>query len=74
MGLCSGIGHLLLLQAYTHATPATVSPFLYTQIGFAMLMGWLFFGQKPDAISLTGIVVVLLSGLAGVWLSVFEKR
>ena len=74
MGLCSGIGHLLLLQAYTHATPATVSPFLYTQIGFAMFMGWLFFGQKPDAISLAGIVVVLLSGLAGVWLSVREKR
>lgn len=74
MGLCSGIGHLLLLHAYTHVSPATVSPFLYTQIGFAMLMGWLFFGQVSDAISLAGMAVITLSGLAGVWLGVREKR
>jgi hypothetical protein len=35
MGVCSGVGHLLLLQAYIHATPSVVSPFLYSQIGFA---------------------------------------
>ena len=74
MGLCSGIGHLMLLQAYTYATPATVAPFLYSQIGFAMLMGWLFFGQMPDALSLAGMSVVTLSGLLGVWLGVREKR
>lgn len=74
MGLCSGIGHLMLLQAYTYATPATVAPFLYSQIGFAMLMGWLFFGQMPDALSLAGMGVVTLSGLLGVWLGVREKR
>lgn len=74
MGICSGLGHLLLLQAYTYATPATVAPFLYTQIGFAMLMGWLFFAQKPDAISLMGITVVMLTGLAGAWLGTREKR
>lgn len=70
MGLCSGIGHLLLLQAYTHATPSVISPFLYSQIGFAMLMGWLFFGQMPDAISLAGISVIALCGLVNIWLSV----
>lgn len=74
MGLCSGIGHLMLLQAYTYATPATVAPFLYSQIGFAMLMGWLFFGQVPDALSLAGMGVVTLSGLLGVWLGIREKR
>ncbi|WP_427771365.1 DMT family transporter [Comamonas thiooxydans] len=74
MGLCSGIGHLMLLQAYTHATPATVAPFLYSQIGFAMLMGWLFFGQRPDSTSLLGMTVVTLSGLTGVWLGIREKR
>ena len=74
MGLCSGIGHLMLLQAYTYASPATVAPFLYSQIGFAMLMGWLFFGQMPDALSLAGMSVVTLSGLLGVWLGVRETR
>ncbi|WP_294260118.1 DMT family transporter [uncultured Comamonas sp.] len=74
MGLCSGIGHLMLLQAYTHATPATVAPFLYSQIGFAMLLGWLFFGQLPDHISLVGMAVVTLSGMMGVWIGIREKR
>lgn len=74
MGLCSGVGHLMLLQAYTHATPATVAPFLYSQIGFAMLLGRLFFGQIPDGTSLAGMAVVTLSGLLGVRLRVREKR
>ena len=70
MGLCSGLGHLMLLQAYAHTTPSVVSPFLYSQIGFAMLMGWLFFSQTPDAISLMGIGVILLCGLTNIWLSI----
>lgn len=73
MGACSGIGHLLLLQAYTHATPSVVSPFLYSQIGFAMLMGWLFFGQVPDALSLAGIAVIFACGMVSIWLSVRGK-
>ena len=52
MGLCSGVGHLILLQAYTYATPSVISPFLYSQIGFAMVVGWLLFGQVPDGQSL----------------------
>lgn len=70
MGLCSALGHLLLLHAYTHTTPSVVSPFLYSQIGFAMLMGWLFFGQVPDAISLTGMAVIAVCGLTSIWISV----
>ncbi|MGE8396548.1 MAG: EamA/RhaT family transporter, partial [Comamonas sp.] len=64
---------LMLLQAFTYATPSVVSPFLYSQIGFAMLMGWLFFGQVPDAISLTGMAVITGCGLVGIWMSVRNK-
>ncbi|NMM86753.1 EamA family transporter [Rhodococcus sp. SRB_17] len=70
MGVCSGVGHLLLLQAYAHTTPGAIAPFLYSQIGFAMAMGWLFFGQRPDAQSLAGMAAITLCGLASVWLSV----
>lgn len=73
MGACSGVGHLLLLQAYTHATPSVVSPFLYSQIGFAMLMGWLFFGQVPDTLSLAGIAVIFACGMVSIWLSMSTK-
>ena len=74
MGVCSGIGHLLLLMAYRHATPATISPFLYSQIGFAMTMGWLFFGQVPDQLSLIGMAGVVLCGITSMWLSLRESR
>ena len=74
MGVCSGVGHLLLLQAYRVATPATISPFLYSQIGFAMAMGWLFFGQVPDLLSLLGMAGVVLCGMASIWLSMRESR
>lgn len=73
MGVCSGIGHLLLLQAFTFATPSVISPFLYSQIGFAMLMGWLFFDQMPDALSLAGMAVIMGCGLVGIWMSVRNK-
>lgn len=69
MGLCSGVGHLILLQAYTHATPSMISPFLYSQIGFAMGVGWLLFGQVPDAQSLLGMAGVVLCGICSMWLS-----
>lgn len=70
MGICSGIGHLLLLYAYRYALPSVVSPFLYSQIGFAMLMGWLFFEQVPDGVSMAGMGVIMLCGLCSIWMSV----
>ena len=74
MGICSGIGHLLLLQAYTYTTPSVISPFLYSQIGFAMLMGWIFFGQTPDSISVAGMAVVTACGLISIALTISKKR
>jgi drug/metabolite transporter (DMT)-like permease len=73
MGVCSGVGHLLLLHAYTHTTPSIISPFLYSQIAFAMLMGWLFFDQIPDVLSLAGIATIFACGLISIWLTVAHK-
>lgn len=74
MGLFSAMGHLLLLKAYAHTTPATIAPFLYTQIAFAMLAGWAIYGHMPDDWSLTGICLIALSGAASAWLTVRETR
>jgi len=35
-----------------------------------MLMGWLFFGQVPDAISLAGMAAIMACGLCSIWMSV----
>ncbi|MBO9678672.1 MAG: DMT family transporter [Acidovorax sp.] len=74
MGLSSALGHLMLLKAYARTTPATIAPFLYTQIGFAMLAGWAVYGHMPDRWSLLGMGLIAASGAASAWLTVRETR
>jgi drug/metabolite transporter (DMT)-like permease len=74
MGLMGTVGHFLLILAYKRAPAATLTPYLYAQIGFAMLGGWLVFAHVPDGWSLAGIALVAVCGAAGAWLTVRESR
>jgi S-adenosylmethionine uptake transporter len=40
-----------------------ISPFRYTAILFALILGFIFFNEQPDKIALLGIVIVMLSGI-----------
>ena len=40
-----------------------ISPFRYTAILFALVLGFIFFDEQPDKIALLGIVIVMLSGI-----------
>jgi drug/metabolite transporter (DMT)-like permease len=42
---------------------AAVAPFRYSRILVALVLGALFFGERPDAVSLAGIALVVGSGL-----------
>ncbi len=55
MGFMGTVGHLFLILAYQRAPASTLTPYLYGQIGFAMLTGWVMFSQVPDLASLVGI-------------------
>jgi drug/metabolite transporter (DMT)-like permease len=74
MGLTASVGHLLLILAYTRTTAATLTPFFYAQIGFAMLGGWLIFSHVPDGWSLIGIGMIALCGALGAWLTARESH
>ena len=74
MGVMATIGHFMLILAYQRAPAATLTPYLYAQIGFAMLGGWLVFQHVPDRWSLAGMVVIAVCGAAGAWLTVLESR
>ena len=56
-----------LILAYQRAPASTLSPYLYTQIAFAMAFGWLAFGHVPGAIELTGIALIVLCGALSGW-------
>ena len=62
-GLCGGQGHYGVAKAHRYATAATLGPFLYQQILYMTLLGWLVFAQVPDALVIAGAAVVVASGL-----------
>jgi drug/metabolite transporter (DMT)-like permease len=66
LGVFGSVGHYLLIQAYHHAPAARLTPYLYAQIAFATLAGWVVFGHAPDAWSVTGIALIALCGALGV--------
>jgi drug/metabolite transporter (DMT)-like permease len=65
------LGHLFVFLAFRLATARAVSPFYYGLTVCAAVFGALFFGEWPNTLALTGILVIISCGL-GVLL--LEKR
>lgn len=63
MGAFGGLGHLMATQAHRYASAAVLGPFLYQQIIYMTLFGWLIFGHVPDAAVIGGASIVVASGL-----------
>ena len=74
MGFMATVGHFFLILAYYRAPAATLTPYLYSQIAFAMLGGYIVFAHVPDQLSMMGIVMIAVCGAAGAWLTVRERR
>jgi len=67
-------GHQLLIKAFSRANAVVLSPYLYTQIAFAMLAGWVFFSHMPDTLAWLGIAVIALSGVGNAMVSIREAN
>lgn len=74
MGVMGTVGHFVMILAYAKAPASTLTPFLYAQIGFAMIGGWLVFSHVPDQWSVLGMALIAICGAAGAWLTVRESR
>lgn len=72
IGAAGTFGHWLLILAYRTAPASTLTPYLYTQIAFATLAGWLAFRHAPDALAWLGIAIIVCCGVAGALLSAHE--
>ena len=53
-GLLNGIAFLMFLAALRMAPASRVAPMQYSQMGWALLVGILFFNERPDIIALVG--------------------
>lgn len=72
-GLTGGLGHLFVAMAHRYASASVLGPFLYQQIVYMTLWGWLVFHQVPDALVVAGAVVVVGSGLYLLWLEMRRR-
>lgn len=67
-GMWGLIGHWLLIAAHRHVAAQDLSPFIYTQIVWMTVSGWLVFGDIPGLYTLVGASIVVASGLYLLWL------
>lgn len=62
-GFIAAIGHTLLAQAFRLAPASTIAPFDYAYFIWAVLFGYLFWGEIPSVAILAGAGIVVASGL-----------
>jgi drug/metabolite transporter (DMT)-like permease len=63
MGVLGGLGHYLLALAHRYAPASVIAPFLYQQVIYMALFGYLVFGDVPSAWVWLGAAIVVASGL-----------
>jgi drug/metabolite transporter (DMT)-like permease len=63
LGAAGALGHWLLILAHQRAPAAILAPFIYTQIVWSVILGYVVFGDLPDRMTLVGAAVVIASGL-----------
>jgi len=63
VGLLGGVGQLLLTAAYRLAPAAVIAPFDYSAMLYVTILGYVVFGELPDAALMIGAAIVVASGL-----------
>ncbi|WP_274607257.1 DMT family transporter [Paracraurococcus ruber] len=63
MGVLGAVGHYCVARAFGYAPANVVSPFQYFQLLGSVAVGWLVFGDWPDAGVWIGAAVIVAAGL-----------
>jgi drug/metabolite transporter (DMT)-like permease len=63
VGAFGSAGHFLLILAHDRAPASVLSPFMYTQLLWAVTFGYLVFNNVPSQWTLAGAAIVVGSGL-----------
>lgn len=63
LGIFGGIAQLLLTASLRFASVSVIAPFDYTQLLWAVLLGWLIWDTQPPATTWAGAAVIVVSGL-----------
>jgi drug/metabolite transporter (DMT)-like permease len=67
VGFLGGTGHLLLTESYRYAAASVVAPFDYTSMVWALVLGYVMFGEEPTPMVLLGSAIIAAAGLFVIW-------
>ena len=70
-GLISAASHLIFIKAFEFAPASRLAPFSYSQMVWATTVGYLVFGNFPDALTLVGIAIL---AAGGIYLAVIQRQ
>jgi drug/metabolite transporter (DMT)-like permease len=63
MGLLGGLAQVLLTEAYASAQVSSLGPYSYTALLWAMLLGWIAWGETPTLPMIGGAALIVGAGL-----------
>jgi S-adenosylmethionine uptake transporter len=63
LGIIATAGHLLVVHAFRRAPAGLLAPFQYVEIIGATILGLVFFGDFPDAMTWVGVAIIVGSGM-----------
>lgn len=71
LGVLGGFGHYLVIRAFQAGPAAVIAPLGYVELIGTATLGYLIFGQFPDAWTWVGAAVIIASGL---YIALRERR
>jgi drug/metabolite transporter (DMT)-like permease len=66
LGVVSMVAHVCINRSLKLADAATIAPLQYTLLLWAVIFGWMFFGDLPEPALLAGAAIIVASGLV-IW-------
>jgi drug/metabolite transporter (DMT)-like permease len=67
VGLLGGTAHIFLTESYRYASASVVAPFDYTSMIWALVLGYIMFGETPTVMIAIGSFIICAAGLFVIW-------
>jgi drug/metabolite transporter (DMT)-like permease len=67
IGFLGGMGHIFMTESYRYASASMVAPFDYTSMIWALVLGYIMFGETPTLMIVLGSAIIAGAGLFVIW-------
>lgn len=71
---CGALGYMLIIASVRAAEVSVVSPYRYSRLIFLLFFGVVLFGERPDALTLLGAAIIIVSGIYTMWRDRLAKQ